>query len=49
MPSHVTTSRECRPLRWIGYALLACAISFTIGLASAPHPPAATTPPNCTH
>jgi hypothetical protein len=48
MPSHVTTSRAFRPFRWITYAAVACAVSFVVGLASAPYPPVATTPPSCT-
>ncbi|MEU0468263.1 hypothetical protein ABZ215_30035 [Amycolatopsis sp. NPDC006131] len=34
-PSTVNHSREFRPLRWLGWALVGCAVSFVIGLAAA--------------
>ncbi|QUQ72547.1 hypothetical protein [Kutzneria sp. CA-103260] len=49
MPSQVTNSREFRPFRWIGYALLACLVSFVLGMGTEQHnthklPPCASTP-----
>jgi len=37
MPHVVTRTSEFRPFKWIGYAALACAVSFVLGMGTAQH------------
>ncbi|WP_188316306.1 hypothetical protein [Solihabitans fulvus] len=46
--STVSTSREFRPLRWLGLAALACVISYLVGTVSTTPTVAPQTPPACT-